>query len=175
MADEEKKEEEGGKKSGGGLLQIINLVLLLVLVGIGGFIAWKLMQMDQAAPDAADGAKAQAEAPAIPEAEDEDPEAPPILIDVNNITVNLADTEESRFLRAKIKLEVRSEEAKAKVEQAMPKINDLLITVLSSKTFAEIRTPQGKYALKEDLIYRINRLVGGKPVKNLYFTDFVSQ
>ncbi len=172
MADEEKKEEEG-KKSGGGLLQIINLVLLLLLLGIGGFIAWKLMQMEQAQPAAGEAQKV--ETPAIPEAEDENPDAPPILIDVSNITVNLADTEESRFLRAKIKLEVRSEEAKAKVEQAMPKINDLLITVLSSKTFAEIRTPQGKYALKEDLIYRINRLVGGKPVKNLYFTDFVSQ
>ncbi|MDX8402457.1 MAG: flagellar basal body-associated FliL family protein, partial [Mariprofundaceae bacterium] len=138
MADEEKKEEEGGKKGGGGLLPIINLVLLLLLLGVGGFIAWKLMQMEQAAPEAGEGAQAKVEAPAIPEAEDENPDAPPILIDINNITVNLADTEESRFLRAKIKLEVRSEEAKAKVEQAMPKINDLLITVLSSKTFAEI-------------------------------------
>jgi len=25
------------------------------------------------------------------------------------------------------------------------------------------------------LVYRINKLVTGKPVKNLYFTDFVSQ
>jgi len=175
MADE-KADEKEEKKSSGSLLQIINLVLLLILLGIGGFIAWKMMSMEQApATQSAQDAPAKTADTEIPEPEDEDPDAPPILVDIADITINLADTDVSRFLRAKIKLEVRSPEAQAKVEQNMIKINDMVITVLSSKTFAEIRTPQGKYDLKEDLIYRINRLVGGKPVKNLYFTDFVSQ
>ncbi len=171
MADEE-KEEVKESKSSGGLLQIINLVLLLAVLGVGGFIAWKLTQMDQSA--ATPAATAQTEQPKIPEAED-DPATPPILMDLSDITVNLADTEQTRFLRAKAKIEVRSEEAKAKVSENMVKINDLIITVLMSKKFSEIRTPNGKYALKEDLVYRMNRLVGGKPIKNLYFTDFVSQ
>ncbi len=173
MADE--KEAEVAEKKSGGLLPIINLVLLVILVGIGGFIAWKMMSMEQASAPAAQEAPTKTADTEIPEPEDENPDAPPILVDIADITINLADTDVSRFLRAKIKLEVRSPEAQAKVEQNMIKINDMVITVLSSKTFAEIRTPQGKYDLKEDLIYRINRLVGGKPVKNLYFTDFVSQ
>ncbi len=167
MAEEK---TEGKDKSG--LLQIVNLALMVVMLALGGFIAWKLMQLEQM-PQAQAQLPAKNEQP-VPEAEDES-EAPPVMMDLDNITVNLADTDESRFLRAKIKLEVRGEEAKAKVSNNLPKINDLLITVLSGKTFAEIRTPEGKYALKEDLIYRINRLIGGKPVKNLYFTDFVSQ
>ncbi len=170
MADEEKEKAES--KSSGGLLQIINLVLLLAVLGVGSFIAWKLVQMEQ--PAAVPEAKAKVEQPEIPEAEDE-AEGPPILMDLNDITVNLADTDQTRFLRAKAKIEVRSEEAKAKVMENMVKINDLIITVLMSKKFSEIRTPNGKYALKEDLVYRMNRLIGGKPIKNLYFTDFVSQ
>ncbi len=169
--DKDAKEQE--KKSGGGLLPIINLVLLVLLLGVGGFIAWELMQLKQqgAAPAAP---ATQNEDAVVPEAED-DSGAPPVLMELDNITVNLADTDASRFLRTKIKLALRSEDAKAKIEANKAKIDDLIITVLSSKKFSDIRTPQGKYALKEELIYRINRAVGGKPVKTLYFTDFVSQ
>ncbi len=174
MADE-KKDEGVEKKSSGGLLPIINLVLLILVLAVGGFIAWKMMAMEQAPATTEQAAPTQTEETVIPEPEEEDPDAPPILMDIADITINLADTNVSRFLRAKIKLEVRSPEAQAKVEQNMIKINDMVITLLSSKTFAEIRTPQGKYDLKEDLIYRMNRLVSGKPIKNLYFTDFVSQ
>ncbi len=174
MADE--KEGEGAAKSSGGLLPIITIVLLVVLIGIAGFIAWKMMAMEQtvtpASQEQAEGEMADTE---IPEAEDEDPEAPPIYLDIADITINLADTDVSRFLRAKIKLELRNEAAQTRVEQQIIKINDMVLTLLSSKTFAEIRTPQGKYDLKEDIVYRINRLVGGKPVKNMFFTDFVSQ
>jgi len=173
MADEEEKKEV--TKSSGSLLQIINLVLLLLVLGLGGFIAWEMTQRDQTAqPD--DSEKVQTEETKIPEGDAENPDAPPVFMEIEDITVNLADVEESRFLRAKIKLEVRSEESQHKIETNMVKVMDLLITELSSKTFSEIRTPQGKYALKEDLTYRLNRLIGGgKPVKNLYFTDFVSQ
>ncbi|TLS78430.1 flagellar basal body-associated FliL family protein [Mariprofundus erugo] len=169
---EDAKEEKG--KSSGGLLPIINLALLVLVLAVGGFIAWKLMSMEQPTADADKKPVTQTEETALPEAEEENA-GPPIMIDIDNITVNLADTDESRFLRTKIKLEVRSEEAKTKVTENMVKINDLIITMLASKTFAEIRTPQGKYALKEDMVYRLNRIVGGKPIKNLYFTDFVSQ
>jgi len=171
MADEDAKD---GGKSSGGLLPVINLVLLVLVLAVGGFIAWKMISMDQAAaPESSESVKT--EATMIPEVEAEDPDAPPIFMEIEDITVNLADAEESKFLRAKIKLEVRSEDAQAKVEANMVKVMDLVITQLSSKTFEDIRTPQGKYALKEDLTYRLNKLVGGKPIKNLYFTDFVSQ
>jgi len=171
MADNEEGETE--KKSGGGLLPIINLVLLVLVLAVGGFVAWKLMSMEQPAEEP-ETAIEQTDETEIPEAEDAN-EGPPVMMDIDNITVNLADTDQSRFLRIKIKLEVRNEEAQAKVSANMVKINDLVLTVLASKKFSEIRTPQGKYALKEDLIYRMNRAVGGKPIKAIYFTDFVSQ
>ena len=172
MADKEDSEDKG--KSGGGLLPIINLVLLVLVLAVGGFVAWKLMSMEQPAEPPAKAATQQSDETVIPEAED-DTDAPAVMMDIDNLTVNLADTDQSRYLRTKITLEVRNEEAKLKVGKDMIKIKDLLIAALGGKKFSEIRTPQGKYELKMDLIYRINRLVGGKPVKNLYFTDFVSQ
>jgi len=169
MADNEETES----KSGGGLLPIINLVLLVLVLAVGGFVAWKLMNMEQPA-EPPTAVVEQTDETAIPEAED-DTDAPPIPMDIDNLTINLADTDRDRYLRVKITLELRSEEAKTKVSKNMVKIKDLLISSISGKKFSEIRTPQGKYELKLDLIYRINRIVGGKPVKNLYFADFVSQ
>lgn len=161
------------EKKSGSLLPIINLVLLILVLGVGGFIAWKIVQMEQP-PVVTQEAGSSAETE-MPVPEDDDPGKPPVFLDIADVTINLADADESRFLRAKIKLELRNEESKAVIEPYLVQINDMVITLLSSKTFAEIRTPQGKYDLKEDLVYRMNRVVPGKPIKNLYFTDFVSQ
>jgi len=171
MADAEKKEKE---KSSGGLLPVINLVLLVLVLAVGGFVAWKLISIGKTPAEAGKPAITQTGDTTIPEAADEN-KGPPIMLDVADITVNLADTDQNRYLRAKIKLQVRNDAAKAKVTENMAKVNDLIITLLGSKKFSDIRTPQGKYALKEDLVYRLNRLLGGHPIKNLYFTDFVSQ
>jgi len=164
MSEEAK---EGGEKKtkGGNLLQIVNLVLLVLVLAVGGFIAWKMMHME-----ASPGGETAAEHGASEEAK-----GPPLIIDMSDITVNLADTDESRFLRAKIKLEVQGEANQLKVNERMVQINDLVITILSGKKFNEIRTPQGKYELKEELVFRINRAIGEKTIANLYFTDFVSQ
>jgi len=171
MADNEETES----KSGGGLLPIINLVLLVLVLAVGGFVAWKLMNMEQPAEQPADKSTVQqTDETTIPEAED-DANAAPIPLDIDNLTINLADTDRERYLRVKITLYCRSEEAKAKISTHMLEIKDLLLSAISGKKFSEIRTPQGKYELKEDLTERINRIVGGNPVKKLLFTDFVSQ
>jgi len=158
--------KEGKKKSSSGnLLQIIILALLLVVLGLGGFIAWKLINL---------------EVPLLPgQGQISPPEkterSPGILINLDNVTVNLADSEETRFLRTTITLEAESEEDKTKIETFKAQIQDLIITVLSSKSYSDVRTSQGKFTLKEELAYRINNLIGGRPVKNLYFSDFIAQ
>ncbi|MDQ6971332.1 MAG: flagellar basal body-associated FliL family protein [Mariprofundaceae bacterium] len=169
MAKDDKTEVAEEKKSGGGLLPIINLVMLVLLLGVSGFNTWTLMQMD--APAAAEKVAPTADT-AIPEADD-DANAPTVEMELEDLTVNLADP--NRFLRLKIKLSVRNEEAKTKIDKHQSEINDLLITAMSGKRFADISTPLGKYELKEELVHRINKTVGGNPVRKMFFTDFVSQ
>jgi len=160
------EQEEPKKKKSGGLLQIIILVLLLVLLALGGFIAWKLVTLK--VPLLSSHPQAAAAA-------DDAPPKPGIFIAMDNITVNLADTDQSRFLRVKMKIEARDKAAEKRIKDNNAQIKDLVITILSSKTFNDVRTPQGKFALKEELAYRINQLIGGHPVNDVYFTDFVAQ
>ncbi len=170
MAKEDKPEDDGGKKkSGGGILPLINTVLLVLALAVGGFNAWTLMNLPS--PTASKQVKPTADT-AIPEVANDEKE-PSIEMELDNVTVNLADP--NRFLRVKIKLAVRGEDAKAKIEKNKAEINDLMITAMSGKRFDDIRTAQGKYELKEELVHRINKAIGGNPVRKLFFTDFVSQ
>jgi flagellar FliL protein len=65
--------------------------------------------------------------------------------------------------------------AKEPEEFKTPQVRDLLLTLFSSKQFAEIRTPEGKAVLREEIINRINRAMHKDLVKNVYFTEFIVQ
>lgn len=56
-----------------------------------------------------------------------------------------------------------------------PVIDDILTTLLSSKTFNQISTIEGKQALKQELMANINAALGYQGVVNIYFTEFVIQ
>jgi len=166
VAEENVEEEVKDSRS---IMPVIQMVLLALLIGVSGFNTWQIVQIkSQASTGKSSGHVG--EASIVNESGEE-----LVMMDLGDITVNLADADVERFLRVKIKVEVGQDEEKDKVEANMAKLNDLVITILSSKRFESVRTPQGKAALKEELIYRLNRALGGKPVRALYFTDFVSQ
>ena len=54
-------------------------------------------------------------------------------------------------------------------------MRDLMLTLLTSKLFAEIRTPEGKAVLRAEIINRMNRAVNKDLVKAVYFTEFIVQ
>ncbi|MDQ6968388.1 MAG: flagellar basal body-associated FliL family protein [Mariprofundaceae bacterium] len=171
MADEEKEE----KKSSGGLLPIINTVLLILVLGVGGFIAWTQMQNNQPTVST-DTAPTETPETKLPEVPVEDPNAVPVEMEIDGLTINLAD--DNRFLRTKILLILRTEEDKTRLNSTigLASVKDMIITIISGKKFEDIKTPAGKVGLKEELVFRINKEFSPyKPVKKMFFTDFVSQ
>ncbi len=62
------------------------------------------------------------------------------------------------------------------MKRYLPPIEDAVTTVLSSKTFAELSTAEGKDQTKRDIRDRVQRIVGDvEHVTNVYFTEFVIQ
>ena len=57
----------------------------------------------------------------------------------------------------------------------LPQMRDLLLTLFTSKTFDEIRTPEGKQQLREEIIERVNQVLDRDLVKAVYFTEFIVQ
>lgn len=115
-----------------------------------------------------------------------------IMYELSPKVVNLAEPGGFRYLQVSMVLELwplidnynqlQGEERDLAIDQFREKMNswqpvidDILTTTLSSKTFADISTVEGKQALKEELMASINELLGYQGVINIYFTEFVVQ
>jgi flagellar protein FliL len=89
--------------------------------------------------------------------------------------VNLADKESRRYLKLKVELEVNNEESAKELEKSMPRIRDALILLLSSKTYLDIASLQGKEQLKQEIKQKVTSLPGGNKISDVFFTEFVAQ
>jgi len=106
--------------------------------------------------------------------------APKYIVHLEGFTVNLADLEETHFLRATIDLGIDHlpEGAdKEKLTQAVPvpRIRDAILSVLTVSKANDLLTPEGKAQLKKDLIGALNRNVPEIGVREIYFTEFLVQ
>jgi flagellar protein FliL len=88
---------------------------------------------------------------------------------------NLADEEGRRYLKATLQFEFFEHETPHEFEERQAQIRDAIITLFTSKTFTEVRTPQGKALLREELINRTNHVAHRDIVKAVYFTEFIVQ
>ncbi len=62
-----------------------------------------------------------------------------------------------------------------KVETYKTQLKDTILMLLSSRSFEEISTVEGKLDLKQNLLARINQALGENVVSRIYFTEFVVQ
>ena len=96
---------------------------------------------------------------------------------IPTLTVNLADPTGITYLAITLALEFDPKNADlyAEVEAKMPRINDMIITTLSSKAYEEISTSQGKINLKNEFLRRINAMLAKGRLYNVYITSFTVQ
>ncbi len=97
------------------------------------------------------------------------------LYKLDSFIVNLQDNSGTRYLKVTINLELEEDGSKGEIERLMPKIRDSLIILLSSKSYNEIGTVEGKYRLREEMVERINSILKDDRVLTAYFTEFVIQ
>lgn len=90
--------------------------------------------------------------------------------------VNLADKEEIRFVKATFHLgleEVSNDVSKNPVDVAL--MRDTIISLLSSKTSAQILSPEGKNKLREEIRDRINAVAPKAKVQEVFIVEFIVQ
>jgi len=91
--------------------------------------------------------------------------------------VNLADTDEVRFVKTTFQLGLAEEtkEGEGKGSVATPAIRDSIISLLSSKRAEQILTPEGKETLRKEIRARVNTISPKLNVLEVYIVDFVVQ
>ena len=101
--------------------------------------------------------------------------AAPALVPLAPFLVNLTGDQGQRYLRLVVQVEVRGELSKDELDKHQPEVRNRLIFLLSSKTFADIGSTQGKYDLQAEITKNINETLDGPFIKKTYFTEFIVQ
>jgi flagellar FliL protein len=197
-ADEGAESEETGEASGGGRKKLILIAAacLLVLAGAGvGFV-----MLSGGVPEEGDKAieSADAEAPKESEAshpfdaathetshevsaagKDEHAGSGQAMMGtmyaLDSFIVNIGDRDRDRYLKLKAELELSQATVAEEIDQRLPQIRDLVISLLGSKSFDEIRSIEGKDLLREEVLHRINALLVTGKARSVFFTEFVVQ
>lgn len=171
MAEEKENKKAGEeatpKKS---ILKWIILGSLLIALGTGGFFGGRMFFNT-------DDPKGTAEASIDETRKVKKKESLKIICPLESFVVNLIDkaSRGKRYLKITIELEVDNEMAKKKVSRYQPQIKDAILMLLTSQSYDEISTIEGKLDLKQTLLARINQAVGEGLVRRIYFTEFVIQ
>jgi flagellar FliL protein len=97
------------------------------------------------------------------------------LYTFDTFIVNLADPSGSRYLRMTIDVEVDSNFVIEEMKTRQPQLRDMIISIVSNKTYEDVSTTRGKLAIKEEIIRRFNLILKTGKVRNIYFTEFVVQ
>lgn len=175
-------EAPGKSKSNVVLLAVVGLVVL-ALVGAGGFFAASTL-------GGANKTKGAREEPAKGESakeskggeggeggrgEEGKKEGPSNVVPLDPIIVNLIGDDGRRLMKLTMHLAMATTTGATEAQGMMPQIKDSVITLLSSRTAEELLTPDGKARLKEQVMTRVNSLLIGEAVKNVFFVEFIIQ
>ena len=139
------------------------LLIFLLLAAIGAGAYWFVSRRHavEAAPNAPKAASVTS------------------VIHLDSFVVNLADRNQSSFLKVGIDLGVASAPAEGKSGDAntavLPKLRDTILSVLSTWQSGGLLAPDGKTKLKEQILDALHQQVPTVPVKEVYFTEFLVQ
>jgi flagellar protein FliL len=171
--DDDEKEEQPSKKKKIIKLAVIGLLALVVLGGGGWFAYWKFIAPEgtpmipfmgsDTGEGAADGEEMMEE------------EGPGEIVTLPTFLVNLADPLGRRYLKLTVEVEVLDEDVVEEVNMSEAKVRDAIILLLSSKSYTDLASLESKILLKNEIVERLNQVLGGRKVKRVYFTEMVIQ
>jgi len=181
MAEEEAG-EEGGEAAGEEEKKGLPIKLILIVVGVlalagGGYFAYTNFFQEEAVEESAEKDKNGEEGGEGTDGENEE-ELPPgvgVMFTMDPFVVNLAGSNGKRFLKVTATLELSSPEVNPEFEENLQKITDSILVLLSSKSFEDVYSVQGKFKLKDEITTRVNRFLVVGHVKDAYFTEFIVQ
>jgi len=139
---------------------IVFAVAGLLVLGGGGAAAWHFLKPPPA----------EAHAAVKP------PPAPPVFLELEAFTVNLAG---DRILQAGVTLQVKEAKDGDQLKLYMPQVKSRLLLLLSARDIENLRSPEGKVTLSSDIATALRApYVSGLAapvISGVFLTSFVIQ
>ncbi len=160
MADEDVQKKKGGK------LKWVIMILVLLLAGGGVFVYFTFFAGGNGIGSIREG---QQDTPGELRSADAQ------MVKLPTFIVNLSDPLGRRILKVTLDVEMRNAAAADELNNSIAQVQDTVILLLSSKSYADLAPFENKLLLKSEIVNRLNQVLGGPKVLQVYFTEMVIQ
>jgi flagellar basal body-associated protein FliL len=96
-----------------------------------------------------------------------------ILFDLGDITTNLSDASDLKYVKTDVNLELSSKTLETEVTNDEPELRDSLISLLNNETSGQIMSDRAQ--LKNEAMSVLNKCLNTGQVTNIYFSDLIMQ
>lgn len=92
-----------------------------------------------------------------------------------NLTVNIAGTQGTRYLKVTFNVVGKNDAANKKIDAKYAELVDTTLTILASLSMPELDEPSSKAVVRGRLVAAFNDLLKAPLVEQVFFSDFVVQ
>jgi len=96
-----------------------------------------------------------------------------VIYSMEPIVVNLFDPTGKRYIQIRLALELKDKKMEEEIKINEPKIKDVIISTLSTKTPEDVLQPEAKDLIKTELLQKINSALGEEAISNIYITQYI--
>lgn len=112
--------------------------------------------------------------------DDAEPKSTPYYFSLDPaFVVNFVGRGNARFLQVNVEGLTRDASIKEEITLHLPHIRNNIVMLLSSKTYDELITPEGKENLRKEVLAEVRKILrketGKDGIEDVYFTSFVMQ
>jgi flagellar FliL protein len=94
-------------------------------------------------------------------------------ISMETFLINLAGTRGGKLAKITMEFEVSNELVKDEIIKRKPQIRDMIIIMLSSKSFDSLSSSEGKNSLRDEIRDEVNHFLTKGEIKRIFFTEFI--
>ncbi len=168
--------EPAGSPGGGGKNNIVLIALavinMLVVAGVG-FMLYQGRKKEAAEPKIEHVIKGEKEAQDEEKENGDEKKLVGQIVPLEKFIVNLAGSKGRKVASVSMELEVKGTAVQEEIDKRKAQLRDIIIIILSSKTYEEVSTREGKDNIRNEIKDTINSfLVKGK-ISNVFFTEFI--
>lgn len=150
---------------------IVLAIVNMLVVATVAVLLYKGRKKEEAQPKIDDVITGEAHAQAEEQVEDE--KVIGELIPMETFLVNLAGSRGNKVAKINLELEVDGTKVLEEIDKRKPQVRDIIIILLSSKTFEQVSTREGKDALRDEIRDTVNSFLTKGHIKRVYFTEFI--
>ena len=152
------------------ILMALAVVNMAVVAGVG-FMIYQGKKKDAAEPKIEHVIKGEHEAQEH-EAKEEKQFVGKV-IPLETFIVNLAGSKGRRIAKVNMEIELNGPAVQEEIDKRKAQIRDIIIIILSGKTYDEVATKDGKETLREEIKDTVNAFLTKGKIQSVYFTEFI--